>query len=176
MLRMLIVVFLLTAGMIIVNEIDEQQEQSPDNAGKYEKVRLVMTANGTSTGIETLTAKHFAELVEQASGGDVHIEFYPNDELTGGNTNEAVRALTEGTVDMGAYVSGTMSLLWKLPQFPGRFQVIKKREKLSTRLAASTTKKFWRNTGLSTSAQLTTPYVSCRIIAILYERPKTFKA
>ena len=111
MLRMLIVVFLFTSGMVIVNEIGEQQKQSNKNAEPYEKVRLVMTANGTSTGIETLTAKHFAELVEQASGGDVHIEFYPNDELTGGNTNEAVRALTEGTVDMGAYVSGTMSLL-----------------------------------------------------------------
>ncbi|MBR0060844.1 MAG: TRAP transporter substrate-binding protein, partial [Selenomonadaceae bacterium] len=82
-----------------------------ENAAEYEKVRLVMTANGTSLGIETLTAQHFAELVSQASGGNVQIEFYPNDELTGGNTNEAVRALTEGTVDLGAYVSGTMSLL-----------------------------------------------------------------
>ena len=70
-----------------------------------------MTANGTDMGIETLTAGRFAELVNDASGGNVRIEFYPNDELTGGNTNEAVRSLSEGSVDMGAYVSGTMSLL-----------------------------------------------------------------
>ena len=89
------------------NSIDE----SPKSSSDYQKVRLVMTANGTDTGIETLTAKRFAKLVEEESGGNVTIEFYPNDELTGGNTNEAVKSLTEGTVDLGAYVSGTMSLL-----------------------------------------------------------------
>ncbi len=77
----------------------------------YQKVRLVMTANGTEEGIETLTARRFAKLVDEESGGNVHIDFYPNDEMTGGNTNEAVRTLTEGGVDLGAYVSGTMSML-----------------------------------------------------------------
>ena len=86
-------------------------ETKLSNKSDYEKVRLVMTANGTELGIETLTARRFAKSVADASGGNVYIEFYPNDELTGGNTNEAVRSLTEGAVDMGAYVSGTMSLL-----------------------------------------------------------------
>lgn len=87
------------------------QQTSQNNGEQYQDVRLVMTANGTETGIETLTARRFAELVAEASGGKVQIEFYPNDELTGGNTNEAVRSLAEGAVDLGAYVSGTMSLL-----------------------------------------------------------------
>ena len=86
-------------------------QQTLKNESDFQKVRLVMTANGTETGIETLTARHFAKLVEEESGGNVQIEFYPNDELTGGNTNEAVRSLTEGAVDLGAYVSGTMSML-----------------------------------------------------------------
>ena len=89
----------------------KQQEEPQQNIEEYEKVRLVMTANGTDIGIETLTARYFSKLVEKESGGNVKIEFYPNDELTGGNTNEAVRSLTEGAVDLGAYVSGTMSLL-----------------------------------------------------------------
>ena len=88
-----------------------KQKAEPPKKDEYEKVRLVMTGNGTELGIETLTARHFSELVAEASGGNVHIEFYPNDELTGGNTNEAVRSLTEGAVDLGGYVSGTMSLL-----------------------------------------------------------------
>ncbi len=88
-----------------------KQAELPQRYDNYQKVRLVMTASGTEIGIESLTAKRFAELVSEASGGNVHIEFYPNDELTGGNTNEAVRALTEGAVDLGAYVTGTMSLL-----------------------------------------------------------------
>lgn len=89
----------------------EQYTKPKTNVEEYEKVRLVMTANGTNMGIETLTARRFASLVSEASGGNVQIEFYPNDELTGGNTNEAVRSISEGSVDLGAYVSGTMSLL-----------------------------------------------------------------
>ena len=85
--------------------------QREESSSDYQKVRLVMTANGTATGIESLTAKRFAQLVAEESGGNVQIEFYPNDELTGGNTNEAVKSLTEGAVDLGSYVSGTMSML-----------------------------------------------------------------
>ena len=88
-----------------------EQEEPKASEAEYEKVRLVMTMNGTDIGIETLTARRFAELVAEESGGNVRIEVYPNDELAGGNTNEGVRQVTEGAVDMGAYVSGTMSLL-----------------------------------------------------------------
>lgn len=104
-------ILLLFAVIIFFNGCTNRPEEKNLNEETYEKVRLVMTANGTNIGIETLTARRFAELVAKASGGNVHIEFYPNDELTGGNTNEAVRSLTEGAVDLGAYVSGTMSLL-----------------------------------------------------------------
>ena len=105
MQRFLVSTFLL---LIFFSGCSKQQEKTESD---YKKVRLVMTANGTDMGIETLTAKRFSKLVEEASGGNVSIEFYPNDEMTGGNTNEAVRSLTEGAVDIGAYVSGTMSLL-----------------------------------------------------------------
>lgn len=111
MRRCLTAVLLFLTMLFILSGCGEQPEEPVKNANEYEKVRLVMTANGTDLGIETLTARRFSNLVREASGGNVQIEFYPNDELTGGNTNEAVRSLTEGAVDMGAYVSGTMSLL-----------------------------------------------------------------
>lgn len=107
----LLAVFFLLALMSILSGCVEQRSGNRQSEEKYEKVRLVMTGNGTEMGIETLTARRFAELVAEASGGSVHIEYYPNDELTGGNTNEAVRSLSEGSVDLGGYVSGTMSLL-----------------------------------------------------------------
>ena len=110
MQRYWIKIFLMIAVIIFMSGCGEQSETFK-NEKNFQKVRLVMTANGTDKGIETLTARRFAKLVEEESGGNVHIEFYPNDELTGGNTNEAVRSLTEGAVDLGAYVSGTMSLL-----------------------------------------------------------------
>ena len=111
MRRCLLPVFVIFLLTIFLSGCSGRREESPKTESDYQKVRLVMTANGTDIGIESLTAKHFVKLVEEASGGNVHIEFYPNDELTGGNTNEAVRSLTEGAVDMGAYVSGTMSML-----------------------------------------------------------------
>lgn len=104
-------IFLLLTVITVFVGCGEQRREPGRSSRDFEKVRLVMTANGTETGIETLTARKFAELVAEASGGNVQIEFYPNDELTGGNTNEAVRSLTEGAVDLGAYVTGTMSLL-----------------------------------------------------------------
>ena len=108
MQRGLILIFLLT--ILIFSGCQENKKTSTPREF-YQTVRLVMTANGTDIGIETLTARKFAELVSAASNGNVQIEFYPNDELTGGNTNEAVKSLSEGAVDLGAYVSGTMSLL-----------------------------------------------------------------
>ncbi len=111
MQRRLIIAFFLMTIMLILNGCMGRHEKVQKIIEPYEKVRLVMTANGTEIGIETLTARRFAKLVYEASGGSVQIEFYPNDELTGGNTNEAVRALTEGAVDLGAYVSGTISLI-----------------------------------------------------------------
>lgn len=111
MRRCRIGIFLLLAVTFFFGGCGEKNIETPKSEGDFQKVRLVMTANGTERGIETLTARRFAKLVREASGGNVDIEFYPNDELTGGNTNEAVRSLTEGAVDLGAYVSGTMSLL-----------------------------------------------------------------
>ena len=113
MRRCLASIFLLLTVMIMSVGCNKQttETQTWDMDDEYEKVRLVMTANGTDKGIETLTARRFAKLVRDASGGNVHIEFYPNDELTGGNTNEAVRSVSEGAIDLGAYVSGTMSML-----------------------------------------------------------------
>ena len=103
--------FLLIIMTLFIVGCGNRNDENLSHQETFQKVRLVMTANGTDNGIETLTAKRFARLVEEESGGNVTIEFYPNDELTGGNTNEAVRSLTEGAVDLGAYVSGTMSLL-----------------------------------------------------------------
>ncbi len=111
MQRWLRAVSFIFAVIFFCSGCGERQENLTLKDSDYQKVRLVMTANGTDIGIESLTAKRFAKLVEEESGGNVIIEFYPNDELTGGNTNEAVKSLTEGAVDLGAYVSGTISLL-----------------------------------------------------------------
>ena len=111
MQRLVLSVLLFLTVTVFLSGCGEKTAGLEKNKSDYKEVRLVMVANGTDIGIEVLTAKHFAKLVEEASGGNVHIEIYPNDEMTGGNTNEAVRSLTEGAIDLGTYVSGTMSML-----------------------------------------------------------------
>lgn len=111
MRRCLLLILTLLTLTVFLSGCGERREMPQKIDSDYQKVRLVMTANGTEIGIESLTAKRFAQLVSDASGGNVQIEFYANDELTGGNANEAVRSLTEGAVDLGTYVAGTMSLL-----------------------------------------------------------------
>jgi len=111
MRRFLTFVVLLLTVTIFLSGCGTHDKTFGKHDEDYQPVRLVMTANGTDIGIEVLTARRFSELVAEASGGNVHIEFYPNDEMTGGNTNEAVRSLSEGAIDLGAYVSGTMSML-----------------------------------------------------------------
>lgn len=101
----------LLCALFYVGGTSNHRRTLPKWEDEYEKVRLVLTCNGTDIGIETITARRFAQRVEEMSGGNVHIEVHPNDELAGGNTNDAVRSVVEGAVDMGAYVSGTMSLI-----------------------------------------------------------------
>lgn len=111
-ITMMGLITVLLCGMLLSGGCSTERNQKVAESGeKYERVRLVLTCNGTETGIETLTANRLAKLVADESNGNVQIEVYPNDVLGGGNTNEAVRALAEGAVDMGAYVSGTMSML-----------------------------------------------------------------
>lgn len=110
-MMMVFLILMLLFGMLFSGGCTTEKKTSVETKERYERVRLVLTCNGTEIGIETLTAKRLAKLVEEESGGNVQIEVYPNDALGGGNTNEAVRALAEGAVDMGAYVSGTISML-----------------------------------------------------------------
>ena len=111
MQRLFLPVLLLLIATFLLTACGKPHADFEENSGAYQNVRLVMTANGTDKGIEVLTARRFAKSVCEASGGNVKIELYPNDEMTGGNTNEAVRSLAEGTVDLGAYVSGSLSML-----------------------------------------------------------------
>ena len=54
---------------------------SASAAGKYNKINLTMTVNGTDTQIDTKVGQKFAELVEEATDGAVLIDVFPNDQL-----------------------------------------------------------------------------------------------
>ena len=79
--------------------------------GEYQKVKLIMTVNGTNIATDTKTALKFAELVSEASNGNVVIDVFPNDLLAGGNATKGIEMIADGAVDLAAYASCTMSVL-----------------------------------------------------------------
>ena len=77
----------------------------------FNKVNLTMTVNGTDTQIDTKVGQKFAELVDEATGGAVKIDVFPNDQLAGGNAAKGMEMLADGSVDIAAYATVTMGAL-----------------------------------------------------------------
>ena len=84
---------------------------SADAKTEYNKVNLTMTVNGTDTQIDTKVGQKFAELVDEATGGAVKIDVFPNDQLAGGNAAKGMEMLADGSVDLAAYATVTMGAL-----------------------------------------------------------------
>lgn len=88
-----------------------QEPAESEGSGEYQKVELAMAVNGTDIQIDTLVAKKFAELVSEASDGNVEIVVFPNDQLAGGNATKGIEMIADGSVDLAAYASSVMSVL-----------------------------------------------------------------
>ncbi len=82
---------------------------SADN--DYQKIELVMAVNGTDIQIDTKVADKFAELVSEASDGNVTISVYPNDQLAGGNASKGIEMIAGGGVDLAAYATSVLSVI-----------------------------------------------------------------
>lgn len=71
---------------------------------KYDKMRLKISTSGTDLGIDALAAKHFAQLVSDASDGNIKITVYPNCQLAGGSMPKAIELLiVGGNYEMGVF-------------------------------------------------------------------------
>ena len=86
---------------------------APASSGgsEFNKINLTMTVNGTDTQIDTKVGQKFAELVDEATGGAVKIDVFPNDQLAGGNAAKGMEMLADGSVDIAAYATVTMGAL-----------------------------------------------------------------
>lgn len=67
-----------------------------------------MAVNGTDTQIDSKVANKFADLVSEASNGNVTISVYPNDQLASGNATKGIEMLAVGAVDLAAYATSVM--------------------------------------------------------------------
>lgn len=86
-------------------------EAAGQSGGEYQKIELVMAVNGTDIQIDARVADKFAELVKGASGGNVTIAVYPNDQLAGGNSTKGIEMIAGGGVDLAAYATCVMAVV-----------------------------------------------------------------
>lgn len=77
----------------------------------YPKMTLRMTVNGTDIATDTKTAMKFSELVKEASGGNIEIKVFTNDQLAGGNGTKGVEMVAQGATEIAAYASSAMAVL-----------------------------------------------------------------
>lgn len=74
----------------------------------YPKLNLKISTSGTDQGIDALAATHFAELVKDASGGQITVTVYPNCQLAGGSMPKAIELLLAGGSYEMAVFSGSV--------------------------------------------------------------------
>ena len=102
----------LSLSLSLLTGCSSSQDSADASAGdEYQTIELVMAVNGTDNQIDSLVANKFADLVEEASGGNVTIAVFPNDQLAGGNSTKGVEMIAVGGVDLAAYASCVMQVI-----------------------------------------------------------------
>lgn len=89
----------------------DKAETSASGDSEYQKVELVMAVNGTDIQIDAKVADKFAELVSEASDGNVTISVFPNDQLASGNATKGIEMIAGGGVDLAAYATCVLAVV-----------------------------------------------------------------
>lgn len=78
------------------------------NQGEYKKQNFKIVTVTSDTSIDTMTAHKFAELVNEASGGQIEIKVFPNAQLAGGSQPKSIELLLAGGNYEFAIFSGSV--------------------------------------------------------------------
>ncbi|MBQ9487678.1 MAG: DctP family TRAP transporter solute-binding subunit [Selenomonadaceae bacterium] len=97
--------------LIFATGCGENTQQGERKEGEYQKIKLVMSVNGTNIATDTKVAMKFAELVSEESGGNITVDVFPNDQLAGGNASKGIEMIADGAVDLAAYAAGVMAVM-----------------------------------------------------------------
>ena len=76
---------------------------SVSSAPQFKKMTWKFACSATETSTWVQGAKKFGEIVAEKTGGAVTVEYYPADQLTGGNQKEGIQALMDGTTDISMH-------------------------------------------------------------------------
>ncbi len=92
----LVLILSLGTGCSKPAEESSNSSSSESTGATYEKWNLKLSTSGTEKGVDAITAKHFAKLVEEASDGNIKIQVYPNCQLAGGSMPKSIELLVAG--------------------------------------------------------------------------------
>ena len=107
----LVLALCMIAALAACGSSNSGSAPASSSGSDFNKINLTMTVNGTDTQIDTKVGQKFAELVDEATGGAVKIDVFPNDQLAGGNAAKGMEMLADGSVDIAAYATVTMGAL-----------------------------------------------------------------
>ena len=110
-MRKIFTAMLLVLMLILVTGCGEETAQTERKEGDYQKIKLVMSVNGTNIATDTKVAMKFAELVAEESGGNITVDVFPNDQLAGGNASKGIEMIADGAVDLAAYAAGVIAVM-----------------------------------------------------------------
>ena len=79
--------------MVLLLSACGSEAKELDNPNGYNSIKFAMAVNGTDTQIDTRVANKFKELVEEASGGVITVDVFPNDQLAGGNASKGIEMI-----------------------------------------------------------------------------------
>ena len=102
---------LLLSLIFVVSGCDKETQPTEQKKSDYQKVKLVMSVNGTNIATDTKVALKFAQLVKEESGGNITVEVFPNDQLAGGNASKGIEMISDGAVDLAAYAAGVLAVI-----------------------------------------------------------------
>ncbi|WP_077613055.1 TRAP transporter substrate-binding protein [Clostridium sp. Marseille-P2415] len=80
---------------------------SANSGSGYEKLDIKIASIGTKQGADTVTAQHFADLVNEASGGQIKVTVFSDGSLTGSSMAKMIEMLVSGGVFDIAITSGS---------------------------------------------------------------------
>ena len=82
---------------------DTATEDTASGDSGFEEMTWKFACSATETSTWVQAAKKFGELVSEATGGAVTVEYYPADQLTAGVQADGIQAVMDGTTEMSMH-------------------------------------------------------------------------
>lgn len=85
--------------------------EEEDSSEKYPRRKILLSTTVSEQSNATVVGKLFAEEIEKATEGNIEVDVYSSDQLSGGNMSKGVEMLTQGAIDCAFEPVDVMAVL-----------------------------------------------------------------